>query len=335
MNGQLPSGLARVEPTAPVHRSVDMELSPTTIARIERAPSDHTLRAYRKWITDFTDWCQHVGRVSLPATPQTLAEYVSHLADRNKGIPTIEIAVAAIRFQHAGAGYEKQPTGKLSTLVARTHARERADAGARTGQATPILIDTLRAMVDTCSPDTARGQRDRLILVLGWSAMLRRSELAALQLGDITQTSDGLTIYIARSKTDKDAKGAWVPIPHGTHPDTDPARVWDRWVQTLAEHGVTTGPLLRRVGQTGRIGDRITGDGINDIVRAAARRAGLTGSYTAHSLRAGGATAAYRAGAVVSSIAEHGRWAKNSPVVLGYIRSVDKWRDNPMRGIGL
>jgi hypothetical protein len=63
--------------------------------------------------------------------------------------------------------------------------------------------------------------------------------------------------------------------------------------------------------------------------------AGLTGSYTAHSLRAGGATAAYRAGVVVSSIAEHGRWAKNSPVVLGYIRSVDKWRDNPMRGIGL
>jgi site-specific recombinase XerD len=327
--------LARVDTAVVVHRSADWELSATTAARIERAPSPHTLRAYRKWIADFTTWCHTVGRTSLPATPQTLAEYVSHLADRNKGIPTIHIAVAAIRFQHAGAGYEKQPTGKLSTLVARTHARERADAGARTGQATPILIDTLRAMVDTCPSDTARGQRDRLILVLGWSAMLRRSELAALQLGDITQTSDGLTIFIARSKTDKEAKGAWVPIPHGTHPDTDPARVWQTWVDTLHEYAITTGPLLRRISQTGHIGDRITGDGINDIVRSIAARAGLTGSYTAHSLRAGGATAAYKAGAVVSSIAEHGRWAKNSPVVLGYIRSVDKWRDNPMRGIGL
>jgi integrase len=318
-----------------VHRPVDWELSAAATARIERAPSPHTLRAYRKWIADWTTWCEHVGRSSLPATPQTLAEYVSHLADLNKGIPTIRIAVAAIRFQHAGAGYEGQPVGKLATLVQRTHGRERADAGARTGQATPILLDALRTMVDTCSPDTPRGQRDRLILVLGWSAMLRRSELAALQIGDITKTSDGLTIYIARSKTDKNAEGAGVPVPHGTHRDTDPTRVWATWISTLNELGITSGPLLRSIDLGGRIGDRISGDGINDVVRSAAKRAGLVGSYTAHSLRAGGATAAYRAGAVVSSIAEHGRWAKNSPVVLGYIRSVDKWRDNPMRGIGL
>lgn len=320
---------------SPVHQPSDWELSDAATARIERAPSPHTMRAYRKWIADWNDWCQHVGRCPLPATSQTLAEYVSHLADRNKGIPTITVAIAAIRFQHAGAGYEGQPVGKLATLVARTHARERADSGVRTGQATPILLDTLRAMVDTCPPETARGKRDRLILVLGWAAMLRRSELAALQLGDITQTADGLAVFIARSKTDKDAKGAGVPIPHGTHPDTDPARVWMTWVETLADRGITTGALLRSIAQNGQIGARITGDGINDVVKAAAKRAGLTGSYTAHSLRAGGATAAYRAGSVVSAIAEHGRWAKNSPVVLGYIRSVDKWRDNPMRGIGL
>lgn len=329
------SEIVPLEPDLPVYRTVDWELSESATARIERAPSPHTLRAYRKWITDWTTWCDQAGRSALPATPQTLAEYVSHLADLNKGIPTIRIAVAAIRFQHAGAGYEGQPVGKLATLVQRTHSRERADAGARTGQATPILLDALRATVDTCPPDTPRGQRDRLILVLGWSAMLRRSELAALQIGDITNTSDGLTIYIARSKTDKNAEGAGVPIPHGAHPDTDPTRVWATWVSTLADLGITAGPLLRSIDLGGRIGARISGDGINDVVRSAAKRAGLTGSYTAHSLRAGGATAAYRAGAVVSSIAEHGRWAKNSPVVLGYIRSVDKWRDNPMRGIGL
>ena len=34
-------------------------------------------------------------------------------------------------------------------------------------------------------------------------------------------------------------------------------------------------------------------------------------------------------------IAEHGRWAKTSPRVLEYIRPVEKWRGNPMRGIGL
>ncbi len=34
---------------------------------------------------------------------------------------------------------------------------------------------------------------------------------------------------------------------------------------------------------------------------------------------------AYRAGAPVSTIAAHGRWAPTSPVVLGYIRAVDRW----------
>ena len=49
----------------------------------------------------------------------------------------------------------------------------------------------------------------------------------------------------------------------------------------------------------------------------------------------GGATAAHKVGAPVSVIAEHGRWAKESPIVLGYIRAVDRWTDNPMHGVGL
>lgn len=37
----------------------------------------------------------------------------------------------------------------------------------------------------------------------------------------------------------------------------------------------------------------------------------------------------------MSAITAHGRWAEGSPVVAGYIRQVDKWNDNPMRGVGL
>jgi hypothetical protein len=52
-------------------------------------------------------------------------------------------------------------------------------------------------------------------------------------------------------------------------------------------------------------------------------------------LRAGGATVAYAAGVPVAVIAKHGRWAPASPVVLRYIRAVDRWRDNAMRNVGL
>ncbi|WP_157523181.1 hypothetical protein [Herbidospora cretacea] len=76
---------------------------------------------------------------------------------------------------------------------------------------------------------------------------------------------------------------------------------------------------------------------MNTIVGDLAVRAGVpnAGTVTAHSLRAGGATVAYAAGVPVSVIAAHGRWAPNSPVVLGYIRAVDRWRDNAMRNVGL
>src|SRR5690606_27846407 len=109
------------------------------------------------------------------------------------------------------------------------------------------------------------------------------------------------------------------------------------WRDLLATHGITDGPVLRSVDRHGRLGGRLSGDGLHRIVRAAAVRAGLPDAarYSAHSLRAGGATAAYRAGAPVSTIAAHGRWAPGSPVVLSYVRAVDRWTDSPLRGIGL
>ncbi len=96
-------------------------------------------------------------------------------------------------------------------------------------------------------------------------------------------------------------------------------------------------PLFRSVTRHGHVGEHLSPEAVNHAVRAAAVRAGLprADTFTAHSLRAGGATSAYRAGAPVSSIARHGRWADNSPVVLGYIRSVDRWKDNPMTAVGL
>ncbi|OPG07930.1 hypothetical protein B1L11_29295 [Microbispora sp. GKU 823] len=72
-------------------------------------------------------------------------------------------------------------------------------------------------------------------------------------------------------------------------------------------------------------------------VKAAAEAAGLDnpGSYSAHSLRAGGTSAAAAAGRSMLAIARHGRWVETSPVVHGYVRAADMWRDNPMRGLGM
>ncbi|WP_337826237.1 site-specific integrase [Pseudonocardia sp. UM4_GMWB1] len=336
------SANAELEPAAvgeivEARPAADAYLSEATRARIVDSVPTNTRRAYARQWAAFTDWCAAAGRTALPATPQTLAEYVAHLADAGQAPTSIEQAVAAVRTAHRAAGHRGAPDTEAARRVLRGYRRQRADSGHRAHQAVPITIDTLRAMIDTTDPDTARGLRDRVALVLGLALMGRRSELVALGLDDVTETDDGLLVLIRVSKTDQDAHGVEVAIPHGQHAGTDPVRLVRAWRAILAEHGHTGGRLLRSVTRHGRIGASLSADGLGDLVQAAARRAGLPNAagYSAHSLRAGGATAAHRAGAAVSTIAAHGRWAPGSPVVLSYIRSVDRWRDNALAGVGL
>lgn len=313
-------------------------LSPAALDRLDRSVPENTKSAYRRQALAFITWCQQHGRDTLPASPQTLADYVSHLCDLDRAPSTIEQAIAVIRVAHREAGHDGQPDTRAALRILKTHKKDRAAAGKRKRKAPPVTLTALRAMVDAADPSTLAGRRDRVLLVLGFAMMARRSELAALRIEDITFTDDGLTVLIRSSKTDQEAAGAEVNIPHGVHPDTDPVRVVRAWLDTLAEHGAEDGPLLRHVNRWGQLQPGgLSGAAINERVRALAIRAGLPNApaFTAHGLRAGGPTEAAKAGQPVSFIAEHGRWSKTSPQVMEYIRPVDKWRDNPMRGIGL
>ncbi|HEV3058984.1 MAG TPA: tyrosine-type recombinase/integrase [Vicinamibacterales bacterium] len=315
---------------------VDRVVSDRTRERIERSVPENTRRAYGRQLERFEAWCGQVGRTAYPCTGETLAEFVSHLCDLELGASSIDQAITAIRVQHRNLGFQHQPDTRAARMVLKTHRRERSASGERTKKAPPITIDRLRRMIEA-TPDTLIGRRDAALLVLGFALMGRRSELAALQVSDVLETDDGLLIRIRSSKTDQDAAGADVAVPRGVHSATDPVRVMRRYLAALAERGVTSGPLLRSVNRHGQVGASISPDGINRAVRAAAERAGLSGAelYSAHGLRAGGATSAYKAGAPVSAIAAQGRWSERSTAVLGYIRAVDQWDDNPMRGVGL
>lgn len=324
------------EDNEPVCTSADNTISEATRQRIVDGVPDNTRRAYTRCWTMFETWCVAVGRTTLPATSQTMTEYVGVMSEDGKSPSTIEQCIAAIRTAHKAAGFDK-PDTTAARLVLRAHRRDRADGGQRAHQAPPITIDALRKMIDATDPDTLIGKRDRLVLVLGLAMMARRSELVALDVSDVVETDDGLEVTIRRGKTDQDARCAVVAVPRGQHAETDPVRLLRTYKAALAEQDVTSGKLLRSITRHGRAGAKLTDDAISRIVTQAAQRAELPNAdgYTAHSLRAGGATVAYKGGAPVSAIAAHGRWAPASPVVLGYIRSVDRWTDNPMNGAGL
>lgn len=325
-------------PEVPGSADPDTAISSTTRDRLRRSVPVNTQLAYSRQWNAFTTWCTSTGRSSLPATPETLAEYVSATADLDRAPSTIEQAIAAIRTAHRIAGHRGQPDTDAALAVLKVHKRDRAAAGKRKRKAPPVTLGPLRAMIDATNPGKLSGLRDRSLLVLGFAMMARRSELAALHIADLTFTDDGLTVLIRASKTDQDATGAEVRIPRGTHPDSDPVRVVQAYLVALARQGVTSGPLLRRINRWDHLQDGgMSGAAINERVQTLAAAAGVEGAelFTAHGLRAGGPTEAAKNKVPVAFIAEHGRWSARSPQVHEYVRAVDRWEDNPMRGIGL
>jgi integrase len=94
-------------------------------------------------------------------------------------------------------------------------------------QKTALELEPLRMVLAPIAADP-RGQRDRALLLVGWAAALRRSELAALRVDDVRFEPEGAVLTIRRSKTDQDAAGATVAVPFGGRSDVPgacPARL--------------------------------------------------------------------------------------------------------------
>ena len=351
---------------------VPFAMSPTALDRLRRAKADSTLTAYRGDLRRFLAWAGSRDLIPAELTPVTTgpiddtrnaaafarllstygalhtiaAEYVSHLADEGKAPSTIERALAAVAVAHRAGG-----AGRLATEAARdvlrSHRRDSADNGRTVRKAKPVTVTALRAMVEVLDVTTLAGLRDRAIIVLGFALGARRSEAAGLDIADLEFTDEGLQVLIRRSKTDQEAAGRPVALPYGSHPETCPVRTVQAWLAALAERAFTSGALFRRIDKHGKLGrtphgrgsadGRISSQAVAIVVKRTALRAGLdaASAFSGHSLRRGFATETYRAGADQLRIARHAGWKDGSATLAGYIEDVDRWKANPLAGVGL
>ena len=255
------------------------------------AKSERTRRAYRWAWRDFQGWCDEHGLTPLPALPETVVAYLSQRADAGKKVATLELLLAAVSQAHQVAGVESPRSSAVVRDVMKGIRRER---GVAPTQKAPILAAELRQMV-SCLPDTLAGTRDRALLLLGFAGAFRRSELAALEVTDLEFTQDGLEVTLRRSKTDPEGKGRKIGVPFGSSPTTCPVRAVRAW---LAGAGIEAGPVLRAVDRHGCVGEkRLSGHAIAEVVKRVAEKAGIDrSSVSGHSLRAGLATSAAKAG---------------------------------------
>ena len=331
-------------PGLPAYTDADYSISEATAGELTAATPENTARAYGHAWGEFSRWC-----AGGPHRPP------SHRAHPRRVRPGPGLRRAGPRYRRAGdrrdpsrhrkAGYKEQPRTEEALGLLRGYRVAWARQGNRVSQRTPILLPQLRAMVATCDPATEAGTRDRALLLLGFNIMARRSELAARDQGDIIDHGEeGIGVFIAFSKTDRDARGLGAGARR-EHEATCAVRALRAWTGLLASRGLACGALFRPVDRHGKIGGepstaakaatRLTGKGVDLIVRRRALLAGLSsdGDWGSHGLRAGAATAAYAAGAPVSSIAAQGRWSPKSTTLLSYIRAVDQWNDHPMKGL--
>ena len=293
--------------------------------------SANTRRAYQSDLRDFTAWCDINGMHALPAAPETVALYLTALAQTGAKVSTIQRRVSAISQAHQLAGHTPPPTA--DPVVRSTMAGIRRSLGTAPEQKAPLLTGELRRLLATCDPATRAGLRDRALLLLGFAGGFRRSELVALDAGDVVETDDGLRVRIRRSKTDPEGQGREVGIPYGQHPETCPIRALRAW---RAVTGVEPASLFRPVDRhdqvhAGRLSDR----GVARVVQRAALRAGLDPArYAGHSLRAGLATAAAQGGAPERAImAQTGH--RSLTMVRRYIRSGSLFTENAAAYVGL
>lgn len=293
-----------------------------------QAKSRNTLRAYQADWRCFTAWCRQFGVSSLPATPQTVALYLSMLADRCKPA-TLQRRLAAISQAHQTAGHET-PTQAAPVRLVWAGIR-RAKGVAQQGKA-PAITAELRRMVDTLD-ETMIGVRDRALLLVGFAGAFRRSELVGLDVQDAVLTSEGITVYIRKGKTDQEGVGRKVGIPYGSHPHTCPVRALLAWKEKA---GITEGPLFRSVNRHGQVqAGRLSDRAVALVVKKVALAAGLDATlYAGHSLRAGLATSAAMAGVSERAIMNQ-TGHKSVTVARRYIRDGSLYRENAAAQVGL
>jgi len=64
-------------------------------------------------------------------------------------------------------------------------------------------------------PDTLPGLRDRALLLVGFAAALRPSEIAGLALAHAAGHADGIELFLPWRKNDQDAPGTRLWLPKG------------------------------------------------------------------------------------------------------------------------
>ena len=294
-------------------KSLELE----TLKNLKSSKAINTLRAYKSDYKDFAAFCIKNGFKPMPSEAKIITLYLTHLSKSSK-FSTLKRRLASISVIHRLSGHyidTKHPmiTENLMGIKRIKGSHQKAKK--------PILINELKFIINAIDKDENEKSRfkNRALILVGFSGGFRRSELVAIDYEDLDFVTEGVKIFVKRSKTDQSGEGMTKGIPYFSNKNYCPVISLKNWIEKSQI-------------KSGKIFD-MSDKSVALTVKKFAAIAGLdSNNYSGHSLRSGFATSTAELGAEERSImAMTGH--KTTQMVRRYIQEANLFKNNALNKI--
>ena len=308
-------------------KSLELE----TLKNLKSSKALNTLRAYKADYKDFVSFCVKNGFKPMPSEPKIISLYLTYLSKSCK-FSTLKRRLASISVIHRMSGHyidTKHPmiTENLMGIKRIKGSYQKAKK--------PILIEDLKFLIDVIDQRLVHNRnldgiyqkqenkfiRDKAIILIGFAGGFRRSELVNIEYEDIEFVTEGVKIFVKRSKTDQSGEGMTKAIPYLAKSNYCPVLSLKEWINKSEI-------------KSGKIFD-MSDKSVALTIKKYTAIAGLdSNKYSGHSLRSGFATSTAELGAEERSImAMTGH--KTTQMVRRYIQEANLFKNNALNKIKL
>ncbi len=276
------------------------------VARV--AWSENTGRALRSDLEIFGNWCAGRGLQVLPARSETVVRFIEFVA-RDKAPATVRRYVSSIGALHKASEYANPCEAVIVRLALQGMQRQK---DCRQRQALGLTWEMCDRMIAGAG-NRLGDLRGRALLAVTYDAMLRRAELVALEVSDLSDLEEGgATLLVRRSKTDRTGEGA---ITYLTPNTLKLLRDW------LEQARIRDGRIFRSTKPNGLVGQSLDVSLVSRIFKEMARRAGfdkeVVDGISAHSARVGATQDMIASNMSLAAVMQAGRW-KTASMALRY-----------------
>ena len=288
---------------------LDTDLLPVYLLRYDR---ERTRKAYRSDIQQFFDSEFVTLRMARSVTFVHVNGYLEGLQHDGMRAATIRRKVSAIRGFYSWL----LALNLCDTNPADRQLVRRIDRNSKSsGSITVLTREQARALIEATEAHGEAHVRDASLISVLIHCALRRSEAAGMNVESLKRVGHYHVLSLHHTKGGSEE---YVKVPYPI-------------VQRLEEHkehyGITRGALWRSLSRNHSRGNPLSPAAIYEVVRRAARGAGIDRDVGAHTLRHTGCTLAIEAGATPQQVQTHARH-KRIDTTMTYIHQRDKLRDS-------